>query len=188
MLSSGGSLETPTHITSCSGDIGTPLYRSRLPAVWRSSAFRVATGDAQRNRADVSELFHPTGSVSFACREESFCAPFADCFCGLVEYRPLLSDGHRNDSGLETRRPQGFHRRNYNCGDRMCLAAAHACETLFVCGGCVSALKQGPWSISPQCQRTTDRKQRDLDRIEHPLYNRYACFTGKNHKIGRAHV
>ena len=57
MLSSGGSLETPTHITSCSGDIGTPLYRSHLPAVWRSSAFRVATGDAQRNRADVSELF-----------------------------------------------------------------------------------------------------------------------------------
>ena len=42
----------------------------------------------------------------------------------------------------QTRRPQGFHRRNYNCGDRMRPAAAHSCETLFVCGGRVSALGQ----------------------------------------------
>ena len=35
---------------------------------------------------------------------------------------------------------------------------------------------------SPQSQPTTDRKENNLDRIEHPLHNRYTCFTGRDHR------
>ena len=40
-----------------------------------------------------------------------------------------------------------------------------------------------PSSTSPQCQPTTDKKKKDLDRIEHPLHNRYIRFTGRNHRL-----
>src|SRR5262245_33751235 len=79
----GGHRETRTRVASCSDHIGAPLYRSHLPTVCGSSALLLSTGDAQRNRADVSELLHPIGSLSFACREESVCAPLADCLHGL---------------------------------------------------------------------------------------------------------
>ena len=39
-----------------------------------------------------------------------------------------------------------------------------------------------PPSTSPQCQPTTERKENNLDRIEHPLHNRYTANTGKNHR------
>ena len=32
------------------------------------------------------------------------------------------------------------------------------------------------------CQPTSDRKENNLESIEHPLYNRYTRFTGKNHR------
>src|ERR1700719_633201 len=43
----------------------------------------------------------------------------------------------------------------------------------------------GPCGLEPQtlpCQPITVRKNNNLDRIEHPLYNRYTAITGKNHR------
>jgi hypothetical protein len=39
-----------------------------------------------------------------------------------------------------------------------------------------------PSSASPQGQPTAHTKEKDLDRIEHPLHKRYTGFTGKNHR------
>src|SRR5215467_1055252 len=132
MLCRGGSFETRTRVASCSDPIGDRLYRSPLPAVCGSSALRLAAGEAQRNRPDVCELLHPIGSLSFACREESGCAPLADCFCGLVESHPRLSDAHPNDSSLEPRRPKEFRGCNYIGSNRMCTAGARASEAFLI--------------------------------------------------------
>jgi hypothetical protein len=40
----------------------------------------------------------------------------------------------------------------------------------------------GPRSTSPKCQPTTEPKENNLDRTEHPLYNRYTSLASENHR------
>lgn len=42
--------------------------------------------------------------------------------------------------------------------------------------------KAWPSLIQVMSQRTTHKKEKDLDRIEQPLYNRYTSLTGTNHR------
>ena len=43
-------------------------------------------------------------------------------------------------------------------------------------------LQETQFATSPQCQPTTDRKEKDLDRIERTLYTCYTVITGKNRR------
>lgn len=38
-------------------------------------------------------------------------------------------------------------------------------------------------ATSPQFQPISDGKHNNLDRIEHPLYNCFTRFTGRNHRL-----
>jgi hypothetical protein len=55
------------------------------------------------------------------------------------------------------------------------LATGRRVLALGMAGSC-------PLSTSPQCQPTTDTKEKDLDHFEHTLYTSHTCFTGKNHR------
>jgi len=63
------------------------------------------------------------------------------------------------------------------------LAPTHYKKEMSVSGSRNSFCSNAsPASTSPQTQRTTEPKEKDLDRIEHPLHNRYTGNTGKNRR------
>jgi len=74
----------------------------------------------------------------------------------------------------------GSQKLNAICYHPSCLFCIPRQKLNITCGH-LSKSSESLAATSPQCQRTTVPKEKDLDRIEHPLRNAYTSFTGRDH-------